>query len=294
MNKSLWSLLVILACATAAAGQTGSEILLFDARIREKEIVLSNPVNITNHPGYDNQPNFDSESPMVYYSSFDASGRADILSYNFKTRETKNITSTSEREYSPTLTPDKQYLSCIIQRDNGAQDLGKYPIVGGDPFVLIDNLQIGYHAWADNSHIALFVLGASENDPSTLHFIRLPTKEDTIVASNIGRSIHKIPGQRSISFIQLDEKGSKIMRLDTEAMKVSAIAPTIANGDHITWTPLGQMLSSDGTKLYFMNPDDAAAGWQAVAMKAGSELLKGVTRLAVSANGKKVAVVISE
>lgn len=287
-------MLLILAATAVAFGQTGSEILLFDIKLKKNKVVLSNPVNITNHPGYDNQPNFDSEMPVVYYSSFDESGRADILSYNFKTRTTNNITRTSEREYSPTLTPDKQYLSCIIQRDDGAQDLGKYPVVGGEPFVLVDNVQVGYHAWADDSHIAMFVLGASENDPSTLHFFRLPTKEDTIVASNIGRSLHKIPGERGISFIQRDEKVSRIMRLDTETMEVSVIAPTIANGDHITWTPLGQVLTSDGTKLYYMDPAEAAGGWRAVEVKAGAELLKGVTRLAVSANGKKMAVVISE
>lgn len=293
MNRLICAFLAAFACSTAIA-QTGSEILLFDLKIKKKAIVLSNPVNITNHPGYDNQPNFHTDLPVVYYSSFDNSGRADIMSYNFKTKESVNITNTGDREYSPTLTPDKQYLSCIIQRENGAQDLGKYPVTGGDPFVIINDLKVGYHAWADDSHIALFVLGATENDPSTLHFIRLPTKEDTVVASNIGRSLHKIPGERSISFIQRHETESKIMRLETETMKVSEIAPTVGNGDHVTWTPAGQLLTSDGTKLYFMNPAEAAGGWRSIEVTSGSELLKGVTRLAVSPNGKKMAVVIAE
>jgi hypothetical protein len=293
MNKSI-SLLLLLCCAASAFAQTGSEIILFDVKLKKSSIVLSNPVNVTNHPGYDNQPNFHSDMPEVYYSSFDESGRADIMSYNFKTKATHHITSTNEREYSPTLTPDKQYLSCIIQRDDGAQDLGKYPVAGGEPFVIINNLKVGYHAWADNSHIAMFVLGAAENDPSTLHFMRLPTKEDTIIASNIGRSLHKIPGQRGISFIQRDEKESKVMKLDTETMKVSALAITVANGDHIGWTPLGQLITSDGTRLFFMDLKDAAAGWRQVDIQDGSQLLKGVTRLAMSPNGKKMAVVISE
>jgi hypothetical protein len=290
MNKIL---LLMLATASAYA-QTGSEILLFNAKIKKNSIGLSKPVNITNHPGYDNQPYFHADSPVVYYSSFDEFGRADILSYDYKSKKTAHITTTGEREYSPTLTPDRHFLSCIIQRDDGAQDLGKYPLAGGEPFVIINNLKVGYHAWADDSHIAMFVLGAAEGDPSTLHFIRLPTKQDTVVATNIGRSLHKIPGQRAISFIQRHETDSKIMRLETETMKVSALASTVANGDHISWTPLGQLLTSDGTKLFFMNPSDAGGGWRTVEVAEGPGMLIGVTRLAVSPDGKKIAVVVSE
>ena len=190
--------LVALFTVSALFGQSGSEILLFDLKVIKNKITISNPKNVTNHNGYDNQPSFHSDLPILYYSSFDDEGRADILSYNYKTGVTTAITKTSEREYSPTLTPDKSSLSCIIQRDDGAQNLGKYPVDGGEPSVIIDNMTVGYHAWADNSHLALFILG----EPHTLHYLRLPTKEDTILAQNIGRSLHKIPGYRAISFIQ--------------------------------------------------------------------------------------------
>jgi hypothetical protein len=294
MNRLTCLLLLATVVATQTVAQPGSEILLFDVKLGKGSIEISKPVNITNHPGYDNQPFFHTSLPEIYYSSFDESGRADILSYNFKTAATAHVTKTVEREYSPTLTPDKNHLSCIIQRDDGAQDLGKYPLGGGDPFVIINTLKVGYHAWADNSHIAMFVLGATENDPSTLHYMRLPTKQDTVVASNIGRSLHKIPGERGISFIQRHETESKIMRLETETMKLSTIAPTVANGDHIAWTPKGQLITSDGTRLFFMDPSNTTGGWKTVDVKNGAELLKGVTRLAMSPTGKKLAVVISE
>jgi len=61
--------------------------------------------NITNHKGYDNQPYFHPDEPVIYYSSFNEEGRSDIKSYNYKTGVTSNITTTSEREYSPTVTP---------------------------------------------------------------------------------------------------------------------------------------------------------------------------------------------
>lgn len=270
--------------------QTGSDILLFDLKVTKNKITLSHPKNITNQAGYDNQPYFHTDKPLIYYSSFNDEGRADIKSYNHKTGETTAITQTNEREYSPTLTPDKTSLSCIIQRDNGAQDLGKYPIDGGDPAVIVDNMTVGYHAWADNSHLALFILG----DPQTLHYLRLPTKEDTVLANNIGRSLHKIPGERAISFIQKkDDANWEIKKLGSETMVISTIASTLPGREDIAWTADGKIISSDGTKIYFLDPAKGNK-WEEVTMHDGVNLLKGVTRLAVSSKGDKLAVVVAE
>lgn len=270
--------------------QSGSEILLFDLKVRKNKVVISNPKNITNHKGYDNQPTFHTNQPIVYYSSFNEEGRADIKSYNYKFGEVASITQTNEREYSPTLTPDQSSLSCIIQRDNGAQDLGKYPVEGGEPSVIIDNMTVGYHAWADNSHLALFILG----EPQTLHYIRLPTKDDTVVASNIGRSLHKIPGERAISFIQKNANQDwEIKKLESETMKISPITKTLPGREDITWTRDRKIISSDGTKIYFLDPAKENK-WMEVSIETGSELLKGVTRLAVNSTGDKLAVVIAE
>lgn len=270
--------------------QTGSEILLFDLKIKKDKVTLSNPQNVTNHKGYDNQPSFHTDKPILYYSSFNDDGRSDIKSYNYKTGETIAITQTSEREYSPTLTPDKTSLSCIIQHDNGAQDLGKYPVGGGEPSVIIDNMIVGYHVWADNSHLALFILGS----PQTLHYMRLPTKEDTVLAQNIGRSLHKIPGERAISFIQkISDTQSEIRRVDLETMKITTLATTLPGKEDITWTTDGKIISSDGTKIYFLDPDQGK-NWIAVSVSSGSEMLKGATRLSVNSKGDKLAVVVTE
>jgi len=283
-------MIVFLFTGTCLLAQTGSEILLFDLKVKKDKVTISNPKNVTNHKGYDNQPSFHTDQPILYYSSFNDDGRADIKSYNYKTGETIAVTQTSEREYSPTLTPDKSSLSCIIQRDNGAQDLGKYPVAGGEPFVIIDNMTVGYHVWADNSHLALFILG----EPHTLHYLRLPTKEDTILAQNIGRSLHKIPGERSISFIQKTSDNSwEIKKLESETMKISIIAPTLAGREDIAWTADRKIISSDGTKIYFLDPAKEKK-WGEVFLQSGNELLKGVTRLSVNSKGDKLAVVITE
>src|SRR4051812_17585100 len=213
--KLLAFLASFLVCASSLAqGPVGSEIILFDLKVKKNKVILSNPENITNHPGYDSQPSFHPDLPFIYFSSFNDEQRSDIKRYNMKDGTTVNITETIEREYSPTVTPDRQFLSCIIQRDNMAQDLGKYPIDGGEPALIIDSLIVGYHVWIDNSHLALFVLGG-DGRPNDLHFVRLPTKSDTVLATDIGRSLHKVPNERAFSFIQHREKENKIMKYNT-------------------------------------------------------------------------------
>ena len=270
--------------------QPGTEIYLFDLSVKKEKVTLSNPVNVTKHKGYDNQPFFHPHKPVMYYASSKDDGKTDILSYDYKNKVSQAVTQTPEREYSPTLTLDEQYISCIIQRDNSVQDLGKYPVEGGEPSIIIDNLKVGYHVWADNSHLGLFILGT----PNQLHYIRLPTKKDTIISENIGRSLAKVPGESAFSFIhKSSEKDWFIKKLNSQTMKVSLLGPTVSGSEDLCWLSDGKILMSDGVKLYFMSTS-GTPGWNPVTISSGAEILKGTTRLAVSGDGKKLAVVVAE
>lgn len=269
--------------------QVGSEIYLFDVMLKKGKWILSNPVNVTNHPGYDNQPSFHTGKPILYYSSFNEDGRSDIRSYNYKSGETRSITVTQEREYSPTLTPDGKYLSCIIQRDNDAQDLGKYPLEGGDAITLIDNLIVGYHAWADKNNLLLFVLG----EPLTLRWYDLTSGTDKILAENIGRSLHKIPKENAMSFVHKRTENEWIIsRVDIDTRKITQIVQTLPGKEDMVWTRNGEIIMSDGDKLFICNPKESDQ-WTEIEMQK-DDLVQGITRLALSHDGKKIAIVVSE
>ena len=188
--KKLSLLILLVASLTVYAQQPpGSEIYLLDLSVKKAGVTVANPQNITNKPGYDNQPSFHPDKQLLYYASANADAKTDLIEYNIKTKATRNLTNTTDREYSPTVTPDKKFLSCIIQRDDGVQDLGKYPIDGGSAEVLINTLKVGYHAWVNPETLLLFVLG----DTVTLHQFNLTSKNDVIVAKRVGRSLRPIP-----------------------------------------------------------------------------------------------------
>ena len=282
-------LISFLTISVLSHAQTGSEIYLFDLTQTKGKITLSNPMNATNHPGYDNQPFFHTDKPILYYASFNEEGRSDIKSYDYSNGKTTFITQTNDREYSPTLTPDKKYLSCIIQRDNGDQNLGKYPVNGGDAIVLIDNLTVGYHGWLDDDRVLMFILG----EPMTLHLYNVKTKEDKIITENMGRSIHRIPKDNGMSFVhKVSETEWIIKRLDNRTEAISVITTTLPGREDLTWTTDGTIIMSDGTKLFQYKPG-RSKGWVEITTSFPAEV-KGITRLAVSADGKKLAVVVSE
>ncbi len=290
MKKLLFTIF-ILSCLLAC-GQAGSEIFLFDIKVTKGQVVLSNGSNITNHKGYDNQPSFHPSKPVIYYSSFNDSGRSDIKYYDYKKNKTANLTITQEREYSPTITPDGKFISCIIQRDNGAQDLGKYPIKGGQPAILINDLKVGYHVWADKDKLLLFVL--KDTNMNNLHFYNLSTKVDTVIAINPGRSLHKIPEQNAMSFIQKNAgKDWVIKKFDLKTNVISSIVPTMPGQESLVWLNNNIILMSSGAKLfsYQVGTDKE---WRPVIIEGDTEMLKGFSRLATNGSNTKLAMVVTE
>lgn len=283
--------------------QEGSEIYLFDLKVNGDQCIITNGKNITNHKGYDNQPNFHPSKSLIYYSSFNDSGRSDIRYYNYETNETQHFTDTHDREYSPTVTPDEKFISCILQRDNGAQDLVKYPIAGGRPEVLVWHLKVGYHAWASVNKVFLFVLDDSVHH--SLHNYDASTNMDTVVAENIGRSLHKVPGEYAMSYVQkISDKHFVIKKYIIPTGVSSPVINTLPGQDFFCWieitgdTKKRFLLSSDGNKLFY-HADDASVEfkdkqWRPVIVEGNNNMLKGITRMAVSADNTKLAVVVGE
>lgn len=270
--------------------QAGTEIYIFDLSFKNNEFTLSNPINISQHKGYDNQPFFHPVLPIIYYASANDSGRTDIKAYHYINQTTTALTNTHEREYSPTVTPDGNFFSCIIQRDNGQQDLGKYPISGGEPIILIDNLKVGYHTWTAPDQLLLFVLADSAN---FLHEYNITTKTGNIIAAKPGRSLHKIPHQQAFSFVDKSSVNQwNINRFDVKTKTISPIVATIGQTEDIAWAANGYLFGSDGGHLYAYHPV-LQKQWQMIDTS-HLPMLKKITRLAINQTSNKIAIVVNE
>ncbi len=286
-DVSIICLLITVFTSFNLFAQPGSEIIVFDISIKGGGISLSNPVNITNHKGYDNQPFFYKNS--IYYSSAPDSAQMDIKKYDLITKKTQPITNTIDNEFSPTVTPDGKFISCILQRKNGRQDLVKYPINGGTAVVLIGDMKVGYHTWIDRNNLLLFVL--EDTSTNALYLYNLLTKKTSRITDGIGRSLHKIPGGTSLSFIKKTNDNWLINKIDKAAKKVTPVKPAMPKREDITWTKSGLIITSDGNDLFYGKSGNNQ--WKKISLP-DTFPLKNITRLALNQANTKLAIVIAE
>jgi len=281
---------ILLALAVAGSsplmGQGGTEIWLAPLTRAEARLTLGTPVNVTQHPGYDNQPSFTPDAKAILYSSARPGGQTDIMRFDLATRRSAQVTRTPENEYSPTVTPDAAGFTVI--RDT-TQYLTRFALDGSDPRIVFDRVRpVGYHAWLDANRAILFVLGS----PATLQLADVRGGESVVLAWDIGRSLHRVPGKGTGSFTQrMPDGASYIMELDPETRALRPLTRALEGSQDYAWTPWGSILMARGNVLYEWLP--GRPGWQQV-IRFDDPGLARVSRLAVSSDGGRIALVAEE
>ena len=284
---------------SAQQAPPSTDVYVSTLAIGGDRVTLGKPENISNSPGYDNQPFFAPDGGSLYFTSgrgpAPASGGApqtDIYRYDLQAKALTQVTKTPESEYSPTVMPDGKHISVIRVEADGTQRLWRFTRAGSDPALVLSDIKpVGYHAWLNDSMLALFVLG----QPATLRVASVQSGTADIVANNIGQSVQKIPGG-GVSFVQQAGEGAErtatIMEVRLESGKPATrtITPAVpgATQVHVAWTPDRTLLMAHGGSLHAWR--EGATTWRAVA-DLGSLGLQNVTRLAVSPKGDRLAIV---
>lgn len=280
MKKLLLTLLLTQSIFNLLA-QPSTEVYLMDIRRSSDGFVIEKPINISSNVGYDNQPSFWSDGESVLYAR-NVEGQTEIARYYLGSGNTLIITNTfGGSEYSPTLMPDGR-ISSIRLDTTGLQLLYAYTFRGLDE-VLVSELKIGYHAWINANEIVTFVLG----DPSTMQIINTKTGQARIVGQNIGRSLHKVPGSDSFSFVDKSQDSWIIKSYDMKTGETTTLTGVIEGSEDYCWTPSGEIFMGSGSKLYvWKNGTD----WTEFADLSVHEITN-ISRVVVSPDGKKLAVV---
>lgn len=285
-----------------AAPQTAppaTEVYLAALTVGDGTFTVGPPENISNSPGYDNQPFFAPDGRTLYFTSARGTTaspcgnpQTDIYRYDIGSRTVGRVTDTTECEYSPTITPDGRHLSVIRVEADGTQRLWRFTTDGRDPSLLLRDVKpVGYHAWLDPQTLVLFVLG----EPATLQVADVASGTARILATDIGPSIQKMPAG-TVSFVRQTGKGETRRLAIAEVVRQGGAVvtrPLTAAVDgavqaHVAWTPDGTLLMAHGGTLYAWTR--GAAGWRAVA-DLDALGLGAVSRLAVSPAGDRISIV---
>ncbi|MCC6929200.1 MAG: PD40 domain-containing protein [Gemmatimonadaceae bacterium] len=276
--------------ATPAGAQGDPDIFLASLGGGRARVTVGTPRNVTARPGYDNQPSFSRDGSALFYTSTRDDAQADIYRITLATGAITRVTHTApESEYSAAEVPGGGAISVIRVERDSAQRLWRVPLSrdGGRESPYLPALKpVGYHAWADDTHLVMFVLGT----PSNLVVGDLQTGRADTVMVNVGRSLHRIPGTNHVSYVsKAYEENWYVMDLDVATRASRPIARLPKGTEDYAWLPDGRLVAGSGSKLFVADPRGTVA-WEEVADLAGAGL-SSISRLAVSPAGDRIAIV---
>ena len=280
-------LLIWLTNIQPAIAQALPETEIYLCRVKQKKGAwkISQPQNITQRPGYDNQPAFTPDRKSILFASIRERNTTDIYGFTIKKKQLNQLTNSPEGEYSPTITPDKKGFAVVRGED---QQIWRFPLAGtSEPVLLFNNpRKVGYFGWLTPDSLAVFMLG----EPHTLHLATTAGNLSEPLAADIGRSLHKVPGQEAVSFISKAGGDQwEIRQLDLRTMQIITLVKTLPGSEDFIWTADGRIIMAQGPKLYQYNPQQPR-DWEKIADFTATGL-KNITRLALDAKGKQLAFV---
>ncbi len=277
--------LIILYLTIPVQAQNNPEVYLADIEFGEDGFSISNLANISNNPEYDNQPSFLPDGSGVLFTS--QRGEAtDIKLFDFETREYKWLTESEGGKYSPTVTPDGKHFSSVWLKPDGEQLLWKFPLNEGTPEVLVPDEVIGYHTWFNENTLYTFVLG----DVFTFVEFKLGDQiTRKVIATNPGRSIHKIPGKDEISFIDKNDSTNWVVKsYNPKTAQIRSLTSTPESSEDMFWIDSSSFLIGKGNQLMTWKEGHGLSNGTPV-----FEMDGVISRISLSPDRTKIAIVFT-
>jgi hypothetical protein len=235
--------------------------------------------------GYNNQPQFISNSELLITVGLKGQTQTDIYLLNLDKSSRLRLTATPESEFSPNVTPENLFFSVVrVETDaDRSQRLWQYPLdrkdKGKPVFKYLRG--IGYYHWLDRFRVALFNVAdvnylslGDTRDESTRH-----------LAPNIGRCFQTSPSGRLVYVHKVTDNTWVIKAMDKSTLDVEEIVSTIPGAEDFVILKDGTIVMGKGSRLYSFHPRKGDAQWREFADLKNTGVT-AISRMAVSADGK--------
>ena len=295
MRQIVFLLLLLASAATLTAQINDSEVWVGSLDMSGDHFAVTNLVNISRHPGYDNQPAFFPDGRLVFTSQIavlDETGHA----VQARIHDFASGTSTAipgALGFSPTPAAD----GALMLLREGKVWLHE---MSGKEHTLTETNDAGYFARFDDR---VWVLYMNDKQRRIVIYDATTKALETMAVGSVTAPF-RIPGKRAVTFVAVEPfpapegdpaksappRKLVLRRLDLDDRKVTTLStiPFATSGSHV-WTSLGTLLMASGHTIYEWNParpDD----WRAAAQFDNPEL-QGLTRIALSPRGDRIALV---
>ena len=269
--------------------QQNTEVYIFDISPSYSGMELLNARNVSNNEGYDNQPSFISNETLVFAGN--NNGQTDISEYNLNSKIKTWVNQETEGgEYSPQKFPSSNDIAAVRLDKNGKQRLYRYDSETGKPSEIIEDLEVAYFAFYNDDLILATVLA---DDKLDLVMINLTNKTVETLFRNAGRTLQRIPKTDYMSYSLINEdRNLDVYMLDMNSKENYFVSELPIGIQYYVWINDTQILVGSGNKLY-MYDTLGEPEWNRVASLEDYGI-KNITRMAISPNGKKIALVVEE
>ena len=284
--KYLRILLVLISSvgSLVSSAQTNTEVFVVALETNSEGMYFDALQNISNNPGYDNQPSFYNDNLVLFSSTRD--GQTDIAAYSLNKdslqwkSETKNGS-----EYSPLKIPGRKSISAIRLDTDGTQLLYAYDYSTASSKVLLEDLKVGYHLWYDPNILVSSVLVDNRMD---LVVSNIKDGTNYTFQKNVGRSLHKIPNTELISFISKEGDVLEVKSMNPISGATKTIVALPEGVQDICWLINGTILAGKDNQLIKFTPGKDNDQWKILKEFPKSEILK-ITRIASNNISSKLA-----
>lgn len=282
------ALLLVLACARVVPAQVlTTEVWVGKLDTGGGGFAVSGLRNISNHPGYDNQPAFEPDGEVLLYTR-EAEGMSEtghgVHAVRYDLRDGTATPLPKARGFSPTPDPEGILLlrdgSVWLHDREGKQLRNITPMIKTAGYFT----QLEPHLW---------VLFFNEKDRrigvhDTQRFTTAYVDQGAITAP------YRIPGEKAVTFVTQKETKKTLRKLDLgnpeHNMLTTAVEqiPFATGGQHV-WTARKTLLMASGNTLYEWDParpDDWRVLW-----RTDHPELQGISRIALNPNNDRIALV---
>jgi len=274
------------AVGARAQAQGGSDVWVVSLTARGDTLTLGEPRNLTQRPGYDNQPAFVPNGSAILYTSIREDEQADIWRVSTSGGTPTRLTITPESEYSATPMPNGRGFSVIRVEADSTQRLWEFDWYGTARAVILPKLKpVGYHVWVNPRQLGAFVLGT----PNALVLADISNDMVDTLARGIGRAFAKVPGAESFTFVHFHGDTSVIGVVDAATGGVKRVTHPPEGGEYHVLLPDGVIIASSGSRLY----RSQGAGWSVLA-DFSAYGVRNITRLALSPQRDQLAFVADD
>jgi len=271
------------------SAQDNSKVTVFSLIKNGEDISISNPLAVPHGKGYNNQPSFISNEKILI-ASFHLE-QIDILSFDVKTGEKARFEfPLGGDQFSPQLIPDSEEFATVRLDTSGIQRLYKYSMKNKEASPLLDDISVAYFAFYDQNEILATVLNEEKMD---LVRIDLNSRKTDTLFHDAGRFIQKIPGTDTMSYTLVNPSNKMdIYGMDMstgESYFITELSKGVLDG---VWIDDSRILMGIGHNLYLF--DTFGEGeWEHFA-SLEDHGISGITRMAISPDGKSLAIVSNQ